>query len=864
MKKLLGILLTAICVVGLASCDQLVPTPTDSYTYNTAMSVFPTNWNPHVYQTATDSTVLDYTTSGFYGFDYNETKDGYSIVPVMAKSEPVDVTKDFVGDKWGIADGETGRAYTIDLRDNIEWETGEKITAQDFVDSAKLLLNPVAANYRADQLYSGNLVVVNAKNYLYQGSHAYQTPMVSAAYGDDEYVDPATFTVAEDGTYYIGDVTANKDMAVDINDGGNWGSELALYADYGYFVVTDAEGKPVQDEEGNLVNIDAWNNLAAAADADGIVVLTTTTLPYLQDCIAWLHGFENAAAYAAALEAKGSDPAYAYKEWEEMAYYGSDFESVDFADVGLFASGEYQLTIILEKKLTGFYLLYSLGGGWLVHEDTYKKCESVDANGLYTNTYGTSVDTYKSYGPYKLTAFQKDKEIKFTRNDNYFEYDDESEVPLYQTTDINIQYVKEDATRLELFNKGELDAYGLTANDMEKYSSSDHIYYQTGASTFYLAINPGDQVYADWDADAANAGYSKQIINVKEFRMALSFALDRASFALATAPTNSAAIAMFSDLIISDPENGVAYRTTEEAKDVVLNFWGLADQVGEGKKYATKDEAIDSITGYDPEGAKVLFDQAYDYAIDNGLMKETDKVKICIGLASASSNFYIKGYEYLVNCWTKAVEGTKLEGKLEFVKNDTIGNDFADRLRDNTVDMLFGVGWTGAALDPYSLISAYTDPNYQYDPNTDTKAINVDVVIDGQTLRMSLYDWTMSVLIGEAKDAAVIGEDGKQVVEEVDGNIVGKTVSIAAGTDAENSTRLAIFAACENALLQLYNLIPLIDDASASLKGMQITYYTEDYIYGVGRGGIKYMTYTMTDAEWAKYVADNGGTLNYE
>ena len=32
----------------------------------------------------------------------------------------------------------------------------------------------------------------------------------------------------------------------------------------------------------------------------------------------------------------------------------------------------------------------------------------------------------------------------------------------------------------------------------------------------------------------------------------------------------------------------------------------------------------------------------------------------------------------------------------------------------------------------------------------------------------------------------------------------------------------------------------------------------------MGRGGIKYMTYNYDDAEWAKFVADNNGTLNYE
>ena len=58
-------------------------------------------------------------------------------------------------------------------------------------------------------------------------------------------------------------------------------------------------------------------------------------------------------------------------------------------------------------------------------------------------------------------------------------------------------------------------------------------------------------------------------------------------------------------------------------------------------------------------------------------------------------------------------------------------------------------------------------------------------------------------------------------------------------------------------------MLPLDDESSAALKGKQIKYYTEEYIYGVGRGGIKYMTYNYSDQEWKEYVASKGGILDY-
>ena len=61
-------------------------------------------------------------------------------------------------------------------------------------------------------------------------------------------------------------------------------------------------------------------------------------------------------------------------------------------------------------------------------------------------------------------------------------------------------------------------------------------------------------------------------------------------------------------------------------------------------------------------------------------------------------------------------------------------------------------------------------------------------------------------------------------------------------------------------------MIPINLDASASMKGMKIKYGTEEYVFGVGRGGIKYMSYYYSDSEWAAFVAANAvdGKLNYK
>ena len=87
-------------------------------------------------------------------------------------------------------------------------------------------------------------------------------------------------------------------------------------------------------------------------------------------------------------------------------------------------------------------------------------------------------------------------------------------------------------------------------------------------------------------------------------------------------------------MIIADPETGKTYRSTEEAKDAVLDFWGLTDKVGEGKQFATKDDAIASITGYDLSGAKALFDQAYDEAVARGYITSEQPMRMKKALKS--------------------------------------------------------------------------------------------------------------------------------------------------------------------------------------------------------------------------------------
>ena len=833
MKKFLALLLALTMVLSLAACGNKTPEATDAtdapettapvveaatYTYDTNLTEFPTLWNPHTYQTNTASSVMSYVTDSLYIFDYNEDESGFALIPSMATEDPIDITADYVG-QFGIEEGDTNQVYLMKLRDDLAWEDGTPINAYSFVESAKRLLDPAAQNFRADQLYTGEVQIYNAEAYLKQGSYAYSN-MISAAYGDDEYTLIENMIVKEDGSFAV---DGKGDVWFNINNGGSWGSNsMTDYFNAGYFAEY----------------ADAWNAVVALANEEGYVAVNQEVADTLCNIVASLHGYADAAAYAA----DAGD--YAYREWEELCFIGADFGAVDFSEVGIFALSEYELVYALINPSSGFDLKYALPDGYLVHEETYDACITIDENGLYTNTYGTSAETTKSYGPYIMKTFQADKEVHYVRNDNWHGITEDT----YQTTDIVIHCVPEAATRLELLISGELDTYGLQTEDMDTYLLSDYTYLSQSASVWGMVFNPAKEALEKTQA-AAGDNINKTILTLVEFRQAMAYGMNRTEFSLATMPTCTPTFGLLSNQHIVDTESGVGYRSTEIAKQVLADFWGVSGDIGEGKLYADLDEAVDAITGYNPELAKQKFDEAYDKAIAEGLMDEDDTVQICIGLPSATSSTYNNGYEFIVNNYTELVKGTKLEGKLTFTRDDTIGDNFGGALRDNQVDMLFYVGFSGSELNPYYLMEVYCDGgNLQYDPCIDYSTVDLTIELDGTEWTAKVTDW-FDIMNGTP--ATIVAADGT-------------TKEYSCGSaDGDPEARLQILGSFEGAIMMNYDFIPLSGDSSAQLVGQQVQYHSDEYLYGVGFGGIKYMTYNYSDAEWAEYVASQNGELDY-
>ena len=858
MKKLVALLLSAAMVVSMAACgsekpsDQPSSTPSSSvvesttesssevvelkveefvgdFTYQDSVSTLTTNWNPHTYQTNDDAYLSGYVNLGFYGMVFNddlhvvEGKDsftGYKFIPEMAASLPVDVTEKVKAEhpEFGIPESATaGYAYTIDLNPNAVWEDGTKITADDYVYSMQQLLDPKKINYRAADYYSSDFIIAGAENYANSGNTIMK---VNSSDGETGTYEIADLVLGEDGIYYTPEgykVVISLNDPYERNSGYTW-DELCQM---GY----------VQPEVNDALK-------AADADGDGYVDATQAMLDEVYKFI----GSEN----------WGFEPAEYLRCYIS---YEFAYPEVDYSTVGLYKSGDYQITLVLAKALSGFNLNYSLTSNWLVNKELYDACQKWDGE-AYSTTYNTSVETTKSYGPYKLVSYQQDKALRLEKNETWYGYTDGQHIyvdptdglvyPMYQTTAIDCEVVAEAATRKLMFLKGELMGYGLQAEDFDTYRNSDYCYATPGATIYFLILNGHMEAIKSREA-AENFDQSKtdlESMTLTSFHQAMGLAYDKDLFAATVSPARSGGFGLIGEAYVYDPETGSRYRDTDQAKQALCDIYSV-----DVSKYSSLDEAVDSITGYDPEMAKVYFKQAFDEALAAGYVTDADGDGICdqtvqIEYAmSSDSDFMTKTIDYLNAKANEATAGTPYDGKVLFVKSALYGNDWSNKLRAGLADTCLA-GWTGSTLNPFSLTDLYVNPSKMYDAAWfDATSVSATMTIAGKEITMNLKEWSDAL-------------NGTEVT--VDGVAYNFGEGIA---DVED--RLTILAGFEKSVLGQYNYLPVLQDGSMALVSQQIYYVVEDYNPVMGRGGMAYTKYNYNDTEWAEYVASQGGELSY-
>ena len=540
----------------------------------------------------------------------------------------------------------------------------------------------------------------------------------------------------------------------------------------------------------------------------------------------------------------GYDQATADEYFVAEVYLDYTFPELDFSEVGIFVGDtKYEIVLVLDKALPllkedgslSYQAAYNMASLPLVKKDLYEACKQAPTGGstLWTSTYNSSVETTASWGPYKLESYQSGKEYIITRNEFWYGYKEYA--GLYQTDRIVCETIEEWQTAWLKFLAGEIDGIGIDVTVADDYKNSERAYFTPDDFVASLQLQSNGKALKERE----EAGIDKEILTNVKFRQALSLSIDRQEFAAKTTTSSLEGFGLFNSMHYYDVENGGVYRNSDDAKKVLCEIYGV-----DASKYENLDDAVDAITGYDLELARKLLVEAYEEELAAGRISATDKVKLTLGSGAINATVQ-RRFDFIINAWTELAVGTPLEGKMEFEIKD-FQTAWAKDFRAGAYDVCMG-GWSGAAWDPGYFLLAYLSPAYMYSAAWDTSSVMLEFTMKGVgengadiTDNMSLIDW-YNCLNGAASAKYDFSANA-----------------------LEQSQRLQLIAALEKEVLKVYYSVPLYNSFSASLISFKCEYTTYEYNTFMGYGGLKYMTYNFTDAEWAAAVAEQGGELDYK
>ena len=766
-----------------------------NYTYNSFALALGSNWNPHSWETNADQTILSYLTSPFVSIEAFDTEEGlYQWVGEMATSiKDVTAQKQDLLTKYNVTlpEGKTaeevekGYVFEFTLNPNAKWEDGTIINADSYVYSMQQLLNPKMKNYRANLYISGESAIAGGFNYYYS---------------------------LDDG-FYKGYTTKYESL------------EAAMAAEDVYINVWDFWGaKGYTDAAGNACP--QWVKVTDETiygEAQNDAFSGALLLQY----------------YGAYLEVGGGYESYA------GIYVINENKGASFDGVGLIKTGDYSFIYVCDTAIDFNYFLTSCTDTWLVHKELYE-AGMKEVEGMIVTDYMTSLETSISYGTYKMTVFEDEKQVVYEQNPMWYGWEKDASGNLvsytqftvdgeylqqYITTKIVIDVMTEEVAK-QKFLKGELMSYSPTAAELSEYKTSERLQVvdETYTMSFFFHTDL-DNLKA---LDESGKNVNSVVLSNDTFRQAMSIAIDRADFVTATqawTPAFSLMNHLYHYDIYNDPSS--SYRKSEEAMQAIVNLYGV--EYGEGKIYETLEDAHDSITGYNLTQAKALMAKACEELVAAGLYTKGQDIKIQIGWAkSALTPDDEAQCQIIQKHLNAALEGSGF-GKITL---EPLGN-INDRYGD-TAAGLYAIGygaWGGAAFYPFRNMQVYTDPD-QYDINEagcwDPKTETLTLTVEGEEVTMTWQEWGNS-MIGTGKFA-----------------------------EADNKVKLAITAQLEEKFLAKYYRIPLAITTVCTLSSYKVEDYTDEYNIMYGFGGFRIMDYNYNDAEWAAYVASQGGTLNYK
>ncbi len=204
-------------------------------------------------------------------------------------------------------------------------------------------------------------------------------------------------------------------------------------------------------------------------------------------------------------------------------------------EVGLKKIDQYTMEVTLEEPASMIDVQRMVTNPYLVYEPLFEACMNKDRD---ATTYGTSVESYMSAGPFILTEWIQDAKYVIKRNPNYVFADQ------VKIEGIEYTVVSDPGTKLQLFINGDIDKVELEYTDWEKYEDDPRVYEYFNDSLMYMFINLG------------NPSQGGLLGNI-DFRRAIYYGTDRVELAklVGSYPTSR----IVRRAVMGDPNEGTAF-----------------------------------------------------------------------------------------------------------------------------------------------------------------------------------------------------------------------------------------------------------------------------------------------------------------
>lgn len=922
-KSLLGVLVLSATGAGvLAGCSSGDNDP-DGYTYNTYLGTSPSKWNVHNWETNDESYIQSFTETGLYDVVLNKDHSGYQFVSEMAQDMPISLDPtDFDLDEYsqisekyfGGKEYSVGQVWDIPLRKTAVWEDGTPIKAKDYVDSMERLLQPKYANYRADSYYKGNFVVANAENYYKNGRQVLEPvyQYITAGRADGKLYDSDNNVLAQTNDYYIDLASGTSTYAMSIFSSDGSSDEITLYTllnnrsskgsdalefaakritigvSYYYWKFVNHENDEDKDKWAETKKADAVTKDMLAKqkpirirDFDAKEVMTTNDMKNSEKLVRYTQQ-DLKSDLSTLVRELSKSTTWAGKDWAwkvPLCDYITKKMDKDLSmdNVGVAAKDDYTLRLYLAKPISALDLKFQLASNWLVKTDLYDSLKKVTGSSWFTSYGSADVKNYMSYGPYKLTGFVAGQAITIERNEKWYGYTDESyknqfadysneDKNQYRMTKIYTRIIKEHSTAVSEFMAGNLDDIDLNKDDMKKYGNSARRTTTLESYTQKISFNTNRGKLVERQNEK---GKNKTILANKDFRKGLSLALDRNTFASQATAGSQAFTGLLNNLYLANVATGEMYRDTDQGKSVYNQIYG---ELGGTPTDETKSALAETENGYNYAWAKYYTKKGITEELKSTAEKHLqpgDEISIEFRVYDNSSETTIAMNDFIISAWSRLLKdvsdeintedkgllkGQSISIKINLVKDE----DYYTTARNGGFDMIFSI-WGGAAIDPYGLMQVYLDKTftntceYGFKGKQDQEDLWIDLNGNGQVDagETETYDaWYHEM--NDNLNEGTFSDDAKSDPTNADYN----------KWKAVHEKRLTILAGTEAGVVNRFECIPMVARGTSSLNGFKVENATNTYINLVGYGGIRFLRFSYTNAEWSNFVSKYGGNLS--